>query len=260
MGPHGNRILGTALVAIGLLMLLSEMGLTGLGWLWPSILLVIGVAMLYGYYRERDDSGKVFTATTIVLLSFFFLLSHQGALDTSRHWPFFVLAPGIGLLVMSRVDAQRRDAMVPGWIMVGAAAVGYFFSLGIFSRLVALLFGLVGLILKVAVPVGLIGLGGWLLFSHRRTFERGSAFPEKVEPAAAATDAEFDEDYEDDADEFAAAADLPPSDRATDLDDGSDLEEAEFEDEDDAYDVDYDDDLEDDDLDDDDRDDDPHRR
>lgn len=253
MGPHGNRILGTALVAIGLLMLLSEMGLTGLGWLWPSILLVIGVAMLYGYYRERDDSGKVFTASTLVLLSFFFLLSHRDAIETTRHWPFFLLAPGIGLLVMSRVDAQRRDAMVPGWILVGVAAVGYFFSLGIFSRLVALLFGLVGLILKVVVPVGLIGLGGWLLFSHRRTFERGSAFPEKVEPAAAASDAEFDEEYEDDADEFGAAADLPPSDRVTDL------EDAEFEDDDDAYDDAYEDDLEyeDDDLED--ADDDPDR-
>ena len=240
MGPHGNRILGTALVAIGLLMLLSEMGLTGLGWLWPLILLVIGVAMLYGYYRDRDDSGKVFTATTIVLLAFFFLLTHRDAIETARHWPFFVLAPGIGLLVMSRIDAQRRDAMVPGWIMVGVALVGYFFSLGIFSRLVALLFGLVGLILKVAVPVGLIALGGWLLFSHRRSFERDSSFPEKVEPVPPVSDPDFDEEYEDDADQFGAAADLPPADL------GSDLEDAEFEEEDDTYDDDpYDDELDD---------------
>lgn len=249
MGPHGNRILGTALVAIGLLMLLSEMGITGLGWLWPTILLVIGIAMLFGYYRDRDDSGKVFTASTLVLLAFFFLLSHQGTLESSRHWPFFILAPGIGLLAMARVDAQRRDAMVPGWIMVAVAAVGYFFSLGIFSRLIGLLFGLLGLVLKVAVPVGLIGLGGWLLFSHRRSFERGSAFPEKVEPAAegARPGSEVDEDYEDDAEEFGAAADLPPVDSTGEPEDAEYEDEYEYDDDgsDDEYDDEEDDESDD---------------
>lgn len=225
MGSHRNRILGTALVAIGLLMLLAEMGLTGLGWLWPTILLVIGAAMLYGYYKERDDSGKVFTAITLVLLACYFLMSRGGSLETSRHWPFFVLAPGFGLLVMSRIDVQRRDAMVPGWIMVGVACVGYFFSLGIFSRLMGLLLGILGLVLKVVVPVGLIALGGWLLFSHRREFGRGLGFPEKVEPTASGPGSQVDENYHDEAEDFGAEADLPPTPSS------SEPEDAEFEEE-----------------------------
>lgn len=210
MGAHTNRILGTALVASGLFMLLSELGLTPLGWLWPLILLLIGGAILYGYYRERDDSGKVFSGVTVVLIALFFVLVQMDALLIGRHWPFFLLAPGIGLLVMAQIDEQRRDAMVPGWILAGVAAVGYFFSLGIFTWLLGLVFGLLGLVLKVVVPIGLIGLGGWLLFSQRHNVDRASAFPEKVEPAPAGPAPEVDEDYHDDAEEFGAAADLPP--------------------------------------------------
>ena len=181
MGDHGNRVMGAALVGIGLLMLLGELGVTPLKWLWPLAVLVIGAIVLFDYRRKRDDSGKVFTGTTLILIGAF-LLAVTGALPMQEHWPFFLAAPGLGLLAMAKADPRRRDAMVPGWMAIAGAAVLYFFTLGIFVGLLEIVFDLLGLILKVVVPLGLIAGGAWMLFQQHQARRDREEFPEKVEP------------------------------------------------------------------------------
>ena len=182
MGDRGNRILGAVLIFIGILMLLGELGLREMRWVWPVAVLAVGVFVLQDYRRKRDDSGKVFTGSTLVLLAFFLLLVVVDVIPMSQHWPFFVAAPGIGLLVMAKVDARRRDAMVPGWMAIAVAAILYFFTLGLFTGLLSLLFSLLGLILKVVVPLGLIAGGAWLLFQQHQARQQRDDVPEKVEP------------------------------------------------------------------------------
>ena len=101
----------------------------------------------------------------------------------TRHWPFFVLAPGISLLVMSRIDRSRRDASVPGWIAIAAALALYFFTSGMFMGLMGFIFGLIGMVLRLLVPLALVALGGWMLLNHRRKEQTvKTPMPEKYEP------------------------------------------------------------------------------
>jgi hypothetical protein len=202
--PTSNRIVGITLVVIGLLILIGQMGVTFFSWLWPILLFVIGGALLWSWYTRSDDSGKAFSGVLLVLLALFFLFMRRGDADMIRHWPFFVLAPGIALLVMSRVDRSRRDASVPGWIAIGAALALYFFTSGLFMGLMGFLFGLIGMILRLLVPLALIGLGGWMIMNYRQRAQTASGpsapLPEKYEPAAPprpappVEDAEFEEE------------------------------------------------------------------
>ena len=182
--PTSNRTVGITLVVIGLLILLGQMGVAFLGWIWPVLLGVIGAGLLWSWYTQGHDSSKVFGGVLLVLLALFFLFMRREHVDMFRHWPFFVLAPGIALLVMARVDRSRRDASVPGWIAIGAALVLYFFTSGLFAGLMGFIFGLIGLVLRLLVPLALIGLGGWIIMNYRQGGADAAAgpVPEKYEP------------------------------------------------------------------------------
>ena len=197
--PTSNRIVGITLVVIGLLILLGQMGVDFFGWVWPVLLCVIGGALLWSWYTRGDDSGKVFSGVLLVLLALFFLFMRRGDADMIRHWPFFVLAPGISLLVMSRIDRSRRDASVPGWIAIGAALVLYFFTSGLFMGLMGFLFGLIGMVLRLLVPLALIGLGGWMIMNYRQRAQAAAdgptpPMPEKYEPTPEIEEAEYEEE------------------------------------------------------------------
>jgi hypothetical protein len=183
MNRDAGKFVGPILIVLGLFMLLSQLGLPAFGMLWPLLLLVVGGAMIWRYRQSREDSGMVFTGVLLALLALFFQFVQWDWVDIGRHWPFFVLAPGIAFLVMSRADAERGDAAVPGWILVGLALIFYFFSLGFFVALLQVIFKIVVIVGKVVIPLGLIALGGWLLFGRGRGLgHERNAFPEKIDP------------------------------------------------------------------------------
>ncbi len=184
----GGKIAGPALILVGLLMLLGQMGMPAFGVLWPLILLAIGVGMLLRYRQGGEDSGLVFSGVLLVVATILFLGAKWGELSLARHWPAFLVGVGISFLAMAQVDSKRRDAMVPGWICLGLAAVFYFFTLGLFLGLLKFVVGIVGTLLKVIIPLVLMGFGGWLIFHDRQDQESGGSrdFPEKVSPEAPA--------------------------------------------------------------------------
>lgn len=195
--PTSNRIVGITLVVIGVLILLGQMGVDFFGWVWPILLCAIGGVLLWSWYTRGDDSGKVFSGVLLVLLALFFLFMRRDQVNMIHHWPFFVLAPGLSLLVMSRVDRSRRDASVPGWIAIGAALVLYFFTSGLFMGLMGFIFGLIGMVLRLLVPLALVALGAWMIMNHRQRAQAtpGVPVPEKYEPAPAKpAEAEVEDD------------------------------------------------------------------
>lgn len=204
--PTSNRIVGITLVVIGALILLGQIGVDFFGWLWPVLLCVIGAGLLWSWYTRSDDSGKVFSGVLLILLACFFLYMRRDSSHIEQHWPFFVLAPGLSLLAMARADRSRRDASVPGWIAIASALVLYFFSSGLFMGLMGFLFGLIGLVLRLLVPVALVGLGAWMLMNNRRREQVEKVpLPEKYEPAPAAPaqgDEREDEEDEEEEDEY----------------------------------------------------------
>jgi hypothetical protein len=186
----GGKIAGPALILVGLLMLLGQLGMPVFGVLWPLILLAIGVGMILRYRQGGEDSGLVFSGVLLILLTVLLLGARADLLSLGRHWPAFLAAVGVSFLAMAQVDSKRRDAMVPGWICLGLAAVLYFFSLGLFARLIEFLVRVIGTLLKVIIPLALMAFGGWLIFHDRQeqSGESGPSFPEKVSPEAPETE------------------------------------------------------------------------
>lgn len=221
-----GKIAGPALIVVGLLMLLGQMGMPLFGVLWPLILLAIGVGMILRYRQGGEDSGLIFSGVLLILLTLLLLGAKADVLQLSRHWPAFLGVIGISFLAMAQVDSKRRDAMVPGWICLGLAAVLYFFSLGLFTKLLGFLVRLLGTLLKVVIPLGLMGLGGWLLFHdrHDRSEAGGTDFPEKVSPVG-----DPGPEPETEAATEPEVGDSPEPAGVEDDDDLADAEDAEFE-------------------------------
>jgi hypothetical protein len=72
---------------------------------------------------------------------------------------------------------------VPGWIAIAAALALYFFTSGMFMGLMGFIFGLIGMVLRLLVPLALVALGAWMLLNYRRREQAvKTPMPEKYEP------------------------------------------------------------------------------
>lgn len=188
MARRSGTVMGPLLIVVGLLMLLPQVGFPGIGFLWPMLILAVGVGLLLRFFQTRDDSGFAFTGALLALLGIFFQLYQWFDFSMGDHWPFFVMAPGLAMLTMAALDSHRRDAFVPAGVLIGLALIFYLFASGFFHQLFRGLYALLRFIVRIGVPVGLVALGAWLLFGRRRGLgQENAAFPEKVEPKGPAT-------------------------------------------------------------------------
>jgi hypothetical protein len=69
--------------------------------LWPVFVLGPGVALYIGFLRDRSSYGLLMPATvlTVVGLMFFYCI-FEGWFMMRTIWPFFIIAPGLGFLLM----------------------------------------------------------------------------------------------------------------------------------------------------------------
>ncbi len=183
MKRRSGSVVGPILIVVGLLMLLSQMGVPAFSHLWPLFLLALGVGLLIRYTQDRDESGPLFAGALLVLFGLFFQLDQLVTLHLGDHWPFFILAPGLALLVLAIVGSGKRDTLIPGFVLIAVAVVFYLFEWGFFHRLFKTVFDLVKFLVRFLLPVALIGGGVWMVLGRRRSLgERGRDFPEKFEP------------------------------------------------------------------------------
>jgi hypothetical protein len=183
MARRSGTILGPILIVVGLLLLLSRLGVPAFSYLWPFLILAVGAGMLLRYFQSKQDSGLVFTGTLLVLIGGLFQIDQWFGLDFGDNWPFFVLAPGIALLAMALVDRDRRDALLPAGILIALALVFYLFSSGLLQNVFRAIWAVVKVIVQIGVPLGLMAVGAWLIFGRKeRLGGAGNEFPEKYEP------------------------------------------------------------------------------
>lgn len=187
---RGSIVVASALILSGLFMLLEQLGWGWLGPVWALVLLVAGGGLLLGQARGLKHDHKLFAGTLLLLLGVFFLAHSDERLPLDQHWPFFVLAPGIALAVVWAFGKAGREARMPALVLLALAGFNYLLAWGFFGFLLDLLVGLIVLLVRVAVPLGLIGLGAWLLLRGQDDGDDDPAseggFPEKVEPQSAA--------------------------------------------------------------------------
>lgn len=185
MARRSGTIVGPLLIVVGLLMLLSRLGVPAFSHLWPFLILAAGAGLLIRFFQTRDDTGLVFVGTLLVLIGGLFQIDQWFGLDFGDHWPFFVLAPGVAMLAMALTDRDRRDALLPAGILIGLALLFYLFTAGFFHRLFRAIWVVIKVIVQIGIPLGLMGLGAWLLFGRKeRLGGEGTEFPEKFEPGS----------------------------------------------------------------------------
>lgn len=182
--------LGPILLAAGFLMLLGQLGLPGVGRLWPLLLLALGGGLLMLYLRGEGTGGEalLFYGVLGLLLGVFFQLVAWHWIGLARHWPFFLLAPGLALGAVALVAARHRGVVLPAAGLVGLALVLYLFTSG-------LIVVLLKLTVRILLPVLLVVAGAWLTFGGwpggrartRPAADPAAPLPDKLEPASAAS-------------------------------------------------------------------------
>jgi hypothetical protein len=100
-----RAIWGGFLIALGVLLLLENMGVRGFAdvssW-WPLVLIVVGITSLV--------EGRVGSALTMILLGgwFFAVTNDWHGLTYANSWPLVLVAVGAGMVVKALTGEDRR--------------------------------------------------------------------------------------------------------------------------------------------------------
>jgi hypothetical protein len=108
----GGLIAGGVLIALGVVFLVRDRIDIDWGLIWPFFLIVPGAFVLVRALfvnDHRDKTGGFIGGTILVFLGGVFLFQNFYDLDWSKVWPFFLIIPGVGLLLGAFLGWGRRD-------------------------------------------------------------------------------------------------------------------------------------------------------
>lgn len=152
-GP--NLVLGLVLVGLGVLSLLGRIGLD----LFLGRALVAAIGLLFlALYLVGGAPWALYPGAFVTPVGGVVYLAASGW-NMSIYWPLFVIAPGIGFLIVKTMSPDARWAVLPGTIITASGAIMFLFSSGTVSWLY---FD----VIRLLWPVGLILLGLYLLVAH----------------------------------------------------------------------------------------------
>jgi len=197
MSWQGRSIAGPVLIVLGLLMILGQFGLEGIGLFWIIMLLVAGLAALAAYSQGRRHPAVLAAGVWLSLLALHLLTVKIGWVSLSKSAPFFVMAPGLALLAVAAADRTNKDALTPAGALIGISLLGFAWTLGIISFLLRLIFRVIEVVLRYVLPLALMVWGGWMVFGRRQTSDATPPeygfvpgpdpdVPEKIEPLGSA--------------------------------------------------------------------------
>lgn len=195
MAQRDRNFLGPILIIVGVLLLLGQLGVPGFPLHWPLLLIAVGAGFFLRWSRGRRDSSQVFTGTLLILLGLMFQWDAWFGLSFGRVWPFFPFAAGCAFCARGIVDEKDARSIGLGLFLIAFSLVAWVLGSNLFRSFVHALADLVGTLVRVAIPLGLIAWGSWLIFGRRGGLGRKHEHvPEKLEPPASIrSDPEGDE-------------------------------------------------------------------
>lgn len=119
-------IAGIILIAIGLVILADNLGIFFLSWdtFWPWFMVIGGVMFFLGWMNDREKYGLLMPASILLVYGFLFLYSaYDGWWRMDELWPFFLIGPGIGFLLMYFLGKKENGLLVPATILLGLGSV-----------------------------------------------------------------------------------------------------------------------------------------
>jgi len=123
---HSNTALGIFLILLGGLFLLIQLNYFDWGNFWPLIIVCIGLAFMVGFFMDQRNYGLLMPASVLLIIGLLFTyLTLTGWGSMEDLWPTFILAPGIGFLLMALYAPKPNKLWFPGSILIVVATVFY---------------------------------------------------------------------------------------------------------------------------------------
>jgi uncharacterized membrane protein len=158
---NGKFGLGAILVTVGLLMILSNLGVIPsicrlIGTFWPLVLIFISLLFHVGYYSNPKNVGLLVPGGILLTVGIVCQCSMLWGLWRFM-WPGFILAPAVGLFELYIFGKRDKGLLIPIGILSGMSLI--FFTMT---------FNTLGRFAKYLIPVLLIVIGLIILNKNRR--------------------------------------------------------------------------------------------
>jgi hypothetical protein len=119
-----SPIPGIILIVLGVLFLIGNIADVRLDSLWPIFLLAPGVAFIVMFFRDRKNYGVLMPGTILTVLGLlFFACTLVGWQQMDYLWPLFIIAPGLGFLMLYLFGKREWGLLVPAGILIGLGLV-----------------------------------------------------------------------------------------------------------------------------------------
>jgi len=129
MQSNRSPVPGILLIVLGVLFLIANISNYSLESLWPIFVLGPGVAFIVMFFRDRNNYGVLMPGTILSVIGLvFFACTMYGWHQMEQLWPFFVMAPGLGFVMMYVFGKRERGLLIPAGILTG---LGLIFLLGV---------------------------------------------------------------------------------------------------------------------------------
>ena len=132
---NSNMVMGAVLVALGTILLLSNLGYINFSWdyIWPLALLLPGIYLHFAFFTKIDKNpGNLVPAgilTTYGLMAYTVALFGWGTMTAL--WPFIIIGIAVGLLEMYLFGTHEKGLLIPVAILGGLGLMflsnSYFF-------------------------------------------------------------------------------------------------------------------------------------
>jgi hypothetical protein len=120
---------GIILILLGTFFLIANAADLRLESYWPIFVLGPGLAFFYMFTRDRKNYGLLMPATILTVIGIlFFVCEFSGWRWMDRLWPLFMMAPGLGFIMMYLFGKRERGLLIPAGILT---ALGLIFLLQI---------------------------------------------------------------------------------------------------------------------------------
>lgn len=119
MQAQRSPLPGIILIALGVLFLIGNIADVHLGALWPVFVLGPGIAFFVMFARDRKTYGVLMPATILTVSGLlFFACTLYGWELMNRLWPLFLLAPGIGFVLLYLFGNREWGLLIPAAVLI----------------------------------------------------------------------------------------------------------------------------------------------
>lgn len=112
-----NITWGIILILVGVLLILRQiyhLEILDMKYLWPFIILILGLAFEINYFADRRNPGILVPAGMFITIGILFIFETQTAWAYSgKTWPVYLLAVAIGLLQLYIFGSHERGLLIP---------------------------------------------------------------------------------------------------------------------------------------------------